>query len=58
MNEQKILFPLQESLWNEQLWRRVPLETRRQVITILAEMSKTAVAERSSRQQKEARDER
>ena len=58
MNEQKLLFRLEQEVWIERLWRRVPLETRRQIIAILAEMGKTAVADRASRQRQEARDER
>lgn len=58
MNEQKLLFQLQECLWIERLWRRVPLATRRQILTILAETAKAALAVRASTKRKEARDER
>ena len=58
MNEQKLLFSLQEDPWIEQLWRRVPLPTRAEIIMILAEMARAAVAKPARRRQQEVRDDR
>lgn len=63
MNEQKLLFQPDQDVWIERLWRRVPAATRRQVLAILAEMAKAALAKavlanHGSSKPKEAHDER
>ena len=58
MNEQKLLFQPDQDVWIERLWRRVPAATRRQMLAILAEMAKAALANNGSSKPKEAHDER
>lgn len=57
MHEQKLLFHPQEKPWMERFWRRVPSETRRRVLAILAEMAKAALADRACSPRREVRDE-
>ena len=58
MKEQKFLFQQEQEAWIDKLWPRVPAATRRQILAVLAEMAKTALAERASAETKEAHDER
>jgi hypothetical protein len=58
VNEQKLLFQPDQDVWIERLWRRVPAATRRQILAILAEMAKAALANHGSSKPKEADDER
>lgn len=57
MNEQKLLFHPEREVWIERLWSRVPAETHRQILAILAEMANAALAERSHPKIEEAADE-
>jgi hypothetical protein len=58
VNEQTFLFQPEQDVWIDRLWPRVPAATRQQILAILAEMAKTALAERASAEPKEAHDER
>lgn len=58
MNEQKLLFQPEQEAWIERLWSRVPAETRRQILAILAQMANAALAGRIDRKPEEVTDER
>lgn len=58
MNEQKLMFQPEQEAWIERLWSRVPAETRRQILAILAQMANAALARRIDRKPEEVTDER
>jgi len=58
VNEQKLLFQPEQEAWIERLWSRVPAETRRQILAILAQMANAALAGRIDRKPEEVTDER
>lgn len=58
MNEQKLMFQPEQEAWIERLWSRVPAETRRQILAILAQMANAALVRRIDRKPEEVTDER
>ena len=58
MNEQKLLFRLEQEVWIERLWSRVPATTRRQIVLIIADMANAALTERDGAEPEEVPDER
>ena len=57
MSEQRLLFRPQRKPWVNRLWRRVCVEKRQEVISILAEMAKRSLMPRMRKCRKEGSDE-
>jgi hypothetical protein len=55
--EQRLLFDLPRSVWVERLWRSIEPPARCQIVSLLAEMGRRALAARTRATDQEARDE-
>lgn len=57
MSEQVLLFDLRRPLWSDRLWRTIDLETRHEIVSILAEMGRRSLTPEQVTRTEEASDE-